>query len=188
VAPSLPVARAQPCAAASLAAFAPRGLGAAAEGPRPAPDGACAAPATGWLAAPPPPGGHLLAGPACAAPDAVTICQAHPACPMRPPGSRPAEQSRLAGRLDAAPRVPCRLDQPATRRPAALLPIGRKGHKYVNLCAGPWVSAALHMPAAPITSGAKRAAAGLADAVSTRAATRPIEDERAARALVAILP
>ena len=64
-----------------------------------------------------------------------------------------------------------------------------KGALHANRCAGPWASALdpERMPQLPPT-GAKRARAGLSEVPSTRAEEKLIKTERAARALVALLP
>jgi hypothetical protein len=61
------------------------------------------------------------------------------------------------------------------------------GSKHANRCAGPWASALSRMPPAPI-SGARRVAHGLGSTPITADEFTAIEAERAARALVAILP
>ena len=67
-------------------------------------------------------------------------------------------------------------------------PRGKKGALHANACGGPWGAALDLMPPPPATSGARRSALGLGAVAQTRDATRLVEQERAARALVAILP
>ena len=75
---------------------------------------------------------------------------------------------------------------PAATRPSPRSEI-TKGSKHASLCAGPFVAALARMPPAPL-QGAKRAAAGLADVTLRREDEVKAKRERAARALVAILP
>ena len=62
-----------------------------------------------------------------------------------------------------------------------------KGAKHASVVPGPFVAALDLMPQAPLV-GAKRARAGLADEPLRHSATKAIYAERAARALVSILP
>ena len=89
---------------------------------------------------------------------------------------------RCAG-LSTAPPVPVAVC------PSAPTPARRKGKgsKHANRCAGPWVSALDKMPPPPL-SCAKRARAGLADVPAPHGESKRLKAERAARALVALLP
>ena len=62
-----------------------------------------------------------------------------------------------------------------------------KGARHANVAAGPWVSALAHMPPLP-PSGRKRAEAGLSLVPLVHSEKKAVKAERAARALVAILP
>ena len=71
---------------------------------------------------------------------------------------------------------------------AVFVPVGKgKGSSHASQCAGPFVAALDRMPPEPPT-GAKRVAAGLADVLITTEERHAIRKERAARALVALLP
>ena len=99
---------------------------------------------------------------------------------------RVAKRSRSA-RADPAPSgsvVPCTMPPPPS---PSFTPSRSKGHKHASKCAGPFVGVLASMPPPPVT-GSKRAKRGLADVPAPREAERAIEAERAARALVAILP
>ena len=88
--------------------------------------------------------------------------------------------SRRAGLSEAVPSAP-------SARAALALSFKGKGAKYGNKYAGPWISALASMPP-PVPTGAKRARAGLADVPLRRGEWRSSAGERAARALVSILP
>ena len=75
---------------------------------------------------------------------------------------------------------------PAGPPPDDLLFTG-KGSKHASRVPGPYVGALADMPPLP-PQGAKRAAAGLADVDLTTEALANVQKERAARALVSILP
>jgi hypothetical protein len=107
---------------------------------------------------------------------------------------RPASISvpiRPIGDLHPCPRREIRNGPgvPLTVAPAArnLVTLKGKGSKWAARCPGPWVSALDGMPEPPLV-GSKRASAGLAGVPLTRDEKRAIEQERAARTLVAILP
>jgi hypothetical protein len=107
---------------------------------------------------------------------------------------RPASISvpiRPIGDLHPCPRREIRNGPgvPLTVAPAArnLVTLKGKGSKWATRCPGPWVSALDRMPEPPLV-GSKRASAGLAGVPLTRDEKRAVEQERAARTLVAILP
>ena len=62
-----------------------------------------------------------------------------------------------------------------------------KGQKHVSAVPGPWASAVASMPPPPLST-MQRVAAGLADVPVDHDHNKRIESERAARALIAILP
>jgi hypothetical protein len=171
----------------SRAVAASRGAAAPPAGPPPpVPHGpAPAPPPAGGVRASPP--SLLSSAPLSAAPppaDPRTIC--HMGCEVRSHEERSRDRSRRADTLNPAPPVPCPLAPP----PPALAgkrSRGAKGWLHAASCAGPWVAALDRMPE-PIPVGAKRARLGLADTPLRRSDQHSVESERAARALVAILP
>ncbi|KAL1523964.1 hypothetical protein AB1Y20_018880 [Prymnesium parvum] len=94
-----------------------------------------------------------------------------------------APSTRREG-LSSAPAVRCSLPSGEGDPP---LPMRGKGAKHARLCAGPWASALAGMPLMPLT-GAKRAQAGLSDVPLSSSDIGAIRRERAACALVSILP
>ena len=63
-----------------------------------------------------------------------------------------------------------------------------KGSKHANACPGPFAIALDSMPDLPLTSGARRQAAGLGSVPLPRAHVQAVRRRRAAHALVSILP
>lgn len=105
-----------------------------------------------------------------------------------PAGSGARATGRRRARASSAPRTPF---QAGTSVDVAASPFADskgKGSKYLKLGHGPWAAAFLKMPPPTPTSGAARARAGLAAVNLTQARTRELQRERAARALVSILP
>ena len=113
----------------------------------------------------------------------VTNCQCAPVCDVLTPGAGLRQQGRRRKEASTAPPVECTL--PLT--PGNALPQKGKGAKHASQCPGPWISALAAMPPLPLTE-AKRAAAGLSAVCLNRVDQSSIKAERAARALVAILP
>lgn len=112
---------------------------------------------------------------------APTIQCADPSSGSRALGKRPAPGAHQRPSFQAS----------LSGWPAAdvdLASLAGKGAGYARSCAGPYAYALLAMPPPPIASGAKRAALGLADVPLLQSEKRDVAAERAARALVAILP
>ena len=132
-----------------------------------------------------PPSPSLPPHPRDAPPEGVTFYHPDgPDLPARPRGDGPIYRPKRRPNAPAGPRVPCGVQPgPPPRR------FSGKGALHANRCAGPWASALdpERMPQLPLT-GAKRARAGLAEVQTTHAEERSIKAERAARALVALLP
>ena len=177
----------QPVVAAAEAVSATRIAVPAADAPAGAPDPAFACPAA--AVAPPQPAPAVSAAPAaCLAaagsnPSGTTY-QQPPSCTLRV-YDEPARHrgTRRPGASHAAV-VPSVIPSAA---PLAV-PAGKgKGARHARKCGGPFVAALDRMPPEPPT-GARRAAAGLANVRITSKERRGIRQERAARALVALLP
>ncbi|KAL1523010.1 hypothetical protein AB1Y20_017972 [Prymnesium parvum] len=152
------------------------------------------------LPGPAPPGSSLCVRSPERDPETATLVAPRPLSPegpvtiygaSAPPPSFPAiplgtgahaPGNRRQG-LSAEPAVGCAV--PAiSGNPAAFK---GKGAKHARLCAGPWASALRNLPPLPLT-GAKRARAGLAATTLTTEDYDLVRRERAACALVAILP
>ena len=112
---------------------------------------------------------------------------AMPAAPCVLPGAGTTKPAR--GRVATRPKRPgFRMVASGLAPPAAgLAGISGKGAMHARSCAGPFFHALLRQPAPPLT-GRKRARAGLAAVPFPRAAQTALRQERAARALVALLP
>jgi hypothetical protein len=139
------------------------------------PPPAAAAPCTAVVAASPP------RQPLC---EVVTNCiPMAPAMPMRAHGAVRRELARRPERLPDDPPFACAVPSaPVAHRRRA------KGSLHAASCAGPWACALDLMPPPPLVSGRARAHAGLSDVAITRPEIDRVENERAARALVGILP
>ena len=119
------------------------------------------------------PGGPLALPP----PPAVAVA-------IRPAGPPAQRLKRRRAGVSAEPPVPLALPE-GTAATAARF--AGKGARHANRCAGPYACALERMPAIPPT-GAKRASAGLARAPLLHTGRKLVMKQRAARALVAVLP
>ena len=108
-----------------------------------------------------------------------------PQPPVLPHGAGHRQAGKRRAGASSAPPVPC--DLPGATHTAKRPRSAYASCRHAAVCAGPWVCALDRMPPLPPT-GAKRARAGLADQPIDGDEQRAVKAQRAARALVAILP
>ena len=108
-----------------------------------------------------------------------------PQPPVLPHGTGRRQAGKRRADASSAPPVPCDLAGAthAAERPRSAYASCR----HAAVCAGPWACALDRLPPLPPT-GAKRARAGLADQPIDSDELRTVKAQRAARALIAILP
>ena len=111
---------------------------------------------------------------------AITTAPAQPGLTVREPGD---SRKQRPARDDLPQGVRC----PLVATPSQPVRLTGKGAKFASVCPGPWIDAILHMPT-PIPTGRRRAALGLALVPVNNEDIVSVEQERAARALTAILP
>ena len=119
---------------------------------------------------------------------ATPAASSTPQCSVLAPGLDPVEARRATKRthLSTQPPVPAVVPARADR-PSASSSKRRKGRKHADRVPGPWVSALDEMPPLPLTAS-QRAKAGLSEVDAPHGDNLAIKHERAARALVSILP